>query len=82
MPHLAHFGHGSFNFEQVVAKWSPLLQIWHSPNTMEEDDAFKFYTFPLKELISLLFNAMTYFSIMVFEAPDVISINVSILLYY
>jgi len=70
MPHLAHFRHGSFNLRHVVAKWSPLLHIWHPPNTEEEDDASGLCTFLLKKLISVLFKAMTCFSIMVFEAPS------------
>jgi hypothetical protein len=53
-----------------VAKWSPPLQIWHPPNTTEEDDASGLCTVPLKKLISVLFNVVTYFSIMVFEAPS------------
>jgi hypothetical protein len=54
----------------VVAKWSLPLQIWHPPNIMEEDGAFELGTFPLKKLISVLFKAMTYFSIMVFETTS------------
>jgi hypothetical protein len=50
MPHLAHFGHGSFNLGQVVTKWSLPLQIWHPPNIVEEDDAFGFVHNPLKEI--------------------------------
>ncbi len=69
MPHLAHFGYASFNLKHVVAKWSPLLQIWHSPNTVE-DDAFRLCTIPLKKLINVLFKTMTYFLIIVFEAPS------------
>jgi hypothetical protein len=62
---LAHFGHG-----QVVAKWSPPLQIWHPPNTIEEDDASGLCTIPLKKLINVLFKTVTCFSILVFEAPS------------
>lgn len=69
MPHLAHFGCASFNLGHVVAKWSPPLQIWHPPNTVE-DDAFGLCTIPLKNLINVLFKAMTYFSIIIFEAPS------------
>jgi hypothetical protein len=36
----------------------------------EKDDAFGLWTFPLKKLINVFFNVMTYFSIMVFEAPS------------
>jgi len=67
MPHLAHFDRGSFNLGQVVAKWSPPLQIWHPPNIVEEDGAFGLCIFPMKKLIRVLFKAMTCFSIMVFE---------------
>ncbi len=67
---LAHFGLGSFNFGQVVAKWFLLLHIWHPPNTMEEDDASRLCTVPLNKLISVLFNAVACFSIMVFEVPS------------
>jgi hypothetical protein len=35
---------------------------------MEEDDASRLCTFPLKKLTSVLFNGVTYFSMMVFEA--------------
>jgi hypothetical protein len=64
MPHLAHFGRASFNLGQVIAKWSPPLQIWHPPNTME-DDASGLCTIPLKKLINVLFKVVTYFSIIV-----------------
>jgi hypothetical protein len=67
---LAHFGRGSFNLGQVVAKWFPPLQIWHPSNIVEEDDAFGLCTIPLKKLISVLFNVVTCFSIMVYEAPS------------
>ncbi len=64
---MAHFGRASFNLGQVVAKWSPPLQIWHPPNVMEEDDASGLCTVPLKKLIRVLFSAVTCFSIMVSE---------------
>jgi hypothetical protein len=53
-----------------VAKWSLLLHIWHPPNTMEKDDASRLCTVPLNKLISVLFNAVTCFSIMVSEVPS------------
>ncbi len=70
MPHLAHFGHGSFNFEHVVAKWSPPLHIWHPLNTTKKGDASGLCTFPLKKLRNVLFKVVTCFSIMVSEAPS------------
>ncbi len=69
MPHLAHFGCGSFNLEHIVVKWFPPLQIWHPPNMVEKDDASGLGTLPLKKLISVLFEAITRFSIIVFETP-------------
>jgi len=47
---LANFGRGSFNLGQVVAKWSPPLQIWHLPNTVEEDDVSGIVYNPLEEI--------------------------------
>ncbi len=70
MPHLAQFHHGSFNLEHVVAKWSLPLQIWHPPNIVEEYGAFGLCTFLLKQLINVLFKAMTCFSTMVCETPS------------
>ncbi len=46
------------------------LQIWHPPNTVEEDDASGSCIVPLKKLLNVLFNAVTCFSIMVSEAPS------------
>jgi hypothetical protein len=63
MPHLAHFGRGSFNLGHIVAIWSPPLQIWHPPNMVEEDDAIGLGTFLLKKLTSALFKAAICFSI-------------------
>jgi hypothetical protein len=59
MPHLAHFGRGSFNLGHVVAMWSLPLQIWHSLSRVEEGDGTEFDTPPLKKLISVLFKAAT-----------------------
>jgi hypothetical protein len=70
MPHLAHFGCGSFNLRYGVARCSLPLQIWHPPNMMEEDDASGLGTLPLKNLIKVLFKVVTYFSIIVFEIPS------------
>ncbi len=70
MPHLAHFGHGSFNLGHIVVRWFPPLQIWHPPNMVEKDDASGLGTLPFKKLISVLFKAITCFSIIVFETPS------------
>ncbi len=70
MPHLAHFGCGSFNLRHAVARWSPPLQIWHPPNVLKEDDASRLGTLPLKKLISVLFKAVIRFSIIVSETPS------------
>jgi hypothetical protein len=53
-----------------MAKWSPPLQIWHPSNIVEEDDVLGLGTFPLKNLMSVLFKAVTYFSIMVSKTPS------------
>ncbi len=64
---MAHFGHASFSLGQVVAIWSPPLQIWHPPNRVENDDASGFGTAPLKKLMRVLFRTVTCFSMMVWE---------------
>jgi hypothetical protein len=69
MPHLAHFGHGSFNLGHVMAKWSSPLQMWHPSNIVEEDGASGLGTSPLKKLMSVLFKIVIRFSIMVSKTP-------------
>jgi len=70
IPHLAHFSRGSFNLGHTVAIWSPPLQIWHPPNMVGEDDVTGFGTFPFKKLMSVLFKAVTCFSIIVSATPS------------
>jgi len=70
MPHLAHFGCGSFNLGHAVVRWFLSLQIWHPPNMLKEDDASRLGTLPLKKLISVLFKVVIRFSIIVFETPS------------
>ncbi len=70
MPHLAHFGRGSFSLGHVVAIWSLPLQIWHSLSRVEEDDGTEFGTLPLKKLISVLFKAATWCSIDISTTPS------------
>ncbi len=60
--HFAHFGRASFSLGQAVAIWSPPLQSWHAPKIVEEDDDAGSCEFPLKKLMSVLFNAATCFS--------------------
>jgi hypothetical protein len=66
---MRHVTLGSFNLGHAVVKWSPPLQIWHPLIMVEEDDASRLGTLPLKKLISVLFKALTCFSIIVFETP-------------
>ncbi len=68
--HFAHLGHASFSLGQAVAIWSPLLQSWHPPKTMKEDDDAGSCKFPLKKLMSVSFNVATCFSTLL---PDVSS---------
>jgi hypothetical protein len=53
-----------------MVKWSPPLQIWHPPIMVEEDDATRLGTLPLKKLISVLFKDITWLSIIVSETPS------------
>ncbi len=68
--HFAHFGHASFSLGQAVAIWSPPLQSWQPPKTVEEDDDVVSREFLLKKLISVLFNAVTCFSILLSDASS------------
>ncbi len=68
--HFAHFGRASFSLGQAVAIWSPPLQSWHPPKVVEKDDDAGSCEFPLKKFMSVLFNAVTCFSTLLFDVSS------------
>ncbi len=68
--HLAHFGRASFSLGHAVAMRSPPLHSWHPLDIVEEDDAMEFGTSLLKKFTSVLFKAVTCFSIIVSSIPS------------